>query len=82
MAAMDWITETALRLAAAARLDPATLLVDANDAEQLLDLAGFAAHESGERTNAPLLCFVLGRAVAQGAALDELDRAVRGGEAP
>ena len=36
---------------------------------------------SGERTNAPLLCFVLGRAVALGAPLDELDAAVRG-EAP
>ena len=81
MIAMDWITETTLRLSSAAGLDPATLLVDATDAEQLLDLAGFAAHESGERTNAPLLCYVLGRAVAQGAALDDLDRAVRGGEA-
>jgi Domain of unknown function (DUF6457) len=81
MTAMDWITETTLRVAAATGLDPATLLVDATDATQLLDLAGVAAHDSGERTNAPLLCFVLGRAVAQGAALDDLDRAVRGGAA-
>jgi hypothetical protein len=28
----------------------------------LLDLAGDAAHESGARTNAPLLCYLLGRA--------------------
>jgi hypothetical protein len=75
---MDWITETTLRLAAATGLDAGTLLVDATQAEVLLDLAGFAAHESGERTNAPLLCFVLGRALAQGADLDALDRAVRG----
>jgi hypothetical protein len=79
---MDWITETTLRLAAATELDPATLLVDATDAQRLLDLAGFAAHESGERTNAPLLCFVLGRAVAQGVVLDDLSRAIRGSEAP
>jgi hypothetical protein len=76
---MDWITETALRIAAATGLDPASLLVDATAAEQLLDLAGFAAHESGDRTNAPLLCFVLGRAAAQGASLPVLDGAVRAG---
>jgi hypothetical protein len=28
----------------------------------LLSLAGDAAHESGARTNAPLLCYLLGRA--------------------
>ena len=31
----------------------------------LLNLAGDAAHESGQRTNAPLLCYLVGR--AQGA---------------
>ncbi len=75
---MDWITETTLRIAAATGLDAGPLLVDATQAETLLDLAGFAAHDSGERTNAPLLCFVLGRAIAQGADLDVLERAVRG----
>jgi hypothetical protein len=74
---MDWITETTLRVAAATGLDPTTLLVDATTAQQLLDLAGVAAHESGERTNAPLLCFVLGRATALGASIDDLDTAVR-----
>jgi hypothetical protein len=28
----------------------------------LLNLAGDAAHESGQRTNAPLLCYLVGRA--------------------
>jgi hypothetical protein len=28
----------------------------------LLSLAGDAAHESGARTNAPLLCYLVGRA--------------------
>ena len=45
-------------------------------AETLLDLAGVAAHTSGDRTNAPLLCHVLGRAVAGGADLDECARVV------
>ena len=75
---MDWITETTLRIAATTGLDAGPLLVDATQAETLLDLAGFAAHDSGERTNAPLLCFVLGRAIAQGADLEVLERAVRG----
>jgi hypothetical protein len=74
---MDWITEMTLQLGARTGLDPASLLVSADDAEVLLDLAGVAAHSSGERTNAPLLCFVLGRAVAQGASLDDLAATVR-----
>ena len=47
----------------AARAD--ALGVDALSAEEislLLELAGDAAHESGARTNAPLLCYLLGRA--------------------
>jgi hypothetical protein len=43
----------------------------------LLDVAGYAAHESGARTNAPLLCYLLGRARANAASLDELDAIVR-----
>jgi hypothetical protein len=78
---MDWITETTLRIARATGLDPATLLVDATAATQLLDLAGFAAHDSGERTNAPLLCFVLGRAAAAGVLLDDLETAIRATQA-
>jgi hypothetical protein len=78
---VDWLTETTLRIAAANGLDPARLLPDATDAQLLLDLAGHAAHDSGERTNAPLLCYVLGRAVAQGAALHSLARTVRGEDA-
>jgi hypothetical protein len=47
-----------------------------SDAEQatLLDLARIAAHESGDRTNAPLLCYLLGRA---GGELDTLAEIVR-----
>lgn len=42
----------------------------------LLDLARIAAHESGERTNAPLLCYLLGRADG-GAELELLAEALR-----
>jgi hypothetical protein len=45
---------------------------------ELLDLAGAAARGSGNRTNAPLLCYVLGLAVGRGATFSELAEAVRG----
>jgi len=74
---VDWITEITLQLASATNLDPAGLMVDEIAKETLLDLAGVAAHTSGDRTNAPLLCNVIGRALAQGATLDECARVVR-----
>ncbi len=42
----------------------------------LLDLARIAAHNSGERTNAPLLCYLVGRAQGN-TPLDDLADAVR-----
>jgi len=74
---MDWLTDVTLEIARATGIDPSDLLLDEIAAETLLDLAGAAAHSSGERTNAPLLCHVLGRAVARGASLDECARVVR-----
>ena len=46
------------------------------DAEALLKIARIAAHESGDRRNAPLLCYLIGRAHA-GGSLDETLEAVR-----
>jgi Domain of unknown function (DUF6457) len=40
----------------------------------LLDLARIAAHTGGDRTNAPLLCYLLGRANGDLAALAEIVR--------
>jgi hypothetical protein len=74
---MDWITDMTMRLASATKLDVADLLLDEVAKETLLDLAGVAAHTSGDRTNAPLLCHVLGRAIARGATLEECARVVR-----
>jgi hypothetical protein len=53
----SWLSESVARLGGG---DP---LSDA-DVKTLLDLARVAAHESGERTNAPLICYLVG--VAQG----------------
>ena len=44
------------------------------DARTLLDLAAHAAHESGARTNAPLLCYLVG--LARGRAGAELSALV------
>ena len=33
----------------------------ADETRVLLDLAAHAAHESGARTNAPLVCYLIGR---------------------
>jgi len=46
------------------------------DERALLDLARIAAHKSGDRTNAPLLCYLLGR-VQGDRPLHELAEAVR-----
>ena len=42
----------------------------------LLSLAGDAAHESGQRTNAPILCYLVGRAQGD-RTLEELAEIVR-----
>ena len=48
------------------------LELSAADTRTLLDLARVAAHDSGERTNAPLLCYLVGVAVGRGAELAEV----------
>ena len=71
-----WLSDARSALARAARMAPEELDLDADAERTILDLARIAAHESGERTNAPLLCYLVGRAAA-GAGLDELADAVR-----
>jgi hypothetical protein len=50
--------------------------LSAEDERTLLDLARIAAHKSGDRTNAPLLCYLLGR-VQGDRPLRDLAEAVR-----
>jgi len=71
-----WLTSARDRLAEASGLEPKKLELSDDDVRELLDLARIAAHDSGERTNAPLLCYLVGR--AQGRAdLETLADAVR-----
>jgi hypothetical protein len=73
----EWLSTRADALAAEAGLPRDLLELSPADVDRLLDLAGFAAHDSGARTNAPLLCFLVGLAYSETKSLDELDRIVR-----
>ena len=73
----EWLSARADALAQAGAADRGSLELTAAEIELLLDVAGYAAHDSGARTNAPLLCYLLGRVSAGGASLDELAAAVR-----
>jgi len=64
----EWITRQADALGAGALTE--------DEQATLLDLARVAAHESGDRTNAPLLCYLVGRAQGD-KSLDELAEIVR-----
>jgi len=73
-----WLRETRDAVAAAAGMGPEEVELSDADAAALLDLARIAAHESGERTNAPLLCYLVGLAAARSDRdLDSLADAVR-----
>ena len=71
-----WLADARDALAAAAGVPTERLDLSDDDVAVLLDLARVAAHESGERTNAPLLCYLVGRAQGDGD-LGDLADAVR-----
>jgi len=72
-----WLTDARDALAGAAGVPREELELDNEQTRTLLDLARIAAHDSGERTNAPLLCYLVGRAQREGADLETLADAVR-----
>ena len=73
-----WLSSAADAVAAAAGVPRELLELSSAEVEQLLDLAGLAAHESGARTNAPLLAHLVGRAAAaSGKSVAELAAALQ-----
>ena len=58
----EWLREARDRLADAAGQGPETLDLAQEEIDELLELARIAAHDSGERINAPLLCYLVGLA--------------------
>jgi len=71
-----WLSDARDAVARTVGIEPAELELSDDDVATLLELARIAAHESGERINAPLLCYLVGRAQGQ-RSLDELAAAVR-----
>ncbi|MGI9659680.1 MAG: DUF6457 domain-containing protein, partial [Gaiellaceae bacterium] len=60
----DWLENA--RAALEERAGGAIPTLSQIEIDELLDLARVAAHESGDRTNAPLVCHLVGVARAQG----------------
>jgi hypothetical protein len=74
----EWLTAARDRMAATAGLDPSSLDLTQEEMDEILELARVAAHESGERINAPLLCYLVGLAQARrgGDLADLVDAAI------
>ena len=72
----QWLSDARDALAQASGVPAERLELDDEAVRERLELARVAAHDSGERTNAPHLCYLVGRA-QDGASLDELADAVR-----
>ena len=70
----QWLTQARDALARASGVPAEELELDDERVRSLLELARVAAHESGERTNAPLLCYLVG--VAHGKTGAELSALV------
>ncbi len=66
----DWLKQMAAAIGSDER-------ITGEDAEALLQIARIAAHESGDRRNAPLLAYLIGRSRGD-RPLDEILEAVRG----
>ena len=58
----EWLRDARDRLAQEAGQSSETLDLSQGETDELLELARIAAHESGERINAPLLCYLVGLA--------------------
>jgi hypothetical protein len=74
-----WLTQVRDAVAEATGIPASELDMDDDTARELLNLARLAAHESGERTNAPLLTYLVGVAVGRGADPDTVVTAATSG---
>jgi hypothetical protein len=67
----EWLEQARDRIAGATGEEPASLALDQAQIDAILELARVAAHESGERTNAPLVCYLAGLAAGRSGAEPE-----------
>lgn len=79
----EWLEQARDRIAEETGDARSTYELGQEEIDELLDLARIAAHESGERVNAPLVCYLVGLARGRRAtALDDLVDAVIGKPRP
>jgi hypothetical protein len=78
----EWLTRARDALAAASGVPASQLEVDGPTERILLELARVAAHDSGLRTNAPILCYLVGAARRSGRSVEELAEAVLAATTP
>jgi hypothetical protein len=62
---LEWLEAARDRIAAATGEDAVALELSPEQVDAVLELARIAAHESGERTNAPLVCYLAGLAAGR-----------------
>jgi hypothetical protein len=74
---VSWLSRVTQGLADATALDATDLELPPDHVHDLLDIARTASHDSGERINAPLLCYVVGLVHARGVAFADAVRAAR-----
>lgn len=75
----EWLEAARDRIAAATGEDAVALELSPDQADAVLELARIAAHESGERTNAPLVCYLAGLAAGRrGLAVEDVVDAASG----
>ena len=58
----EWLVAASERLARETRVDASEYALSQGEIDDLLELARVAAHESGERINAPLVSYLVGLA--------------------
>lgn len=58
----EWLRAASEKLAAETRAEPSEYALSGEEIDELLELARVASHESGERINAPLVCYLVGLA--------------------
>ena len=60
--AYEWLEAASGRLSSGVGDDPQLYGFEGDQVDKLLDLARIAAHDGGHKTNAPLLCYLVGLA--------------------
>jgi Domain of unknown function (DUF6457) len=75
----EWLEAASERLAREAGSERSQYALNQAEIDELLELARVAAHESGQRINAPLVCYLAGLASGRhGTPLEDLVDAVIG----